>query len=84
MPGTYQAVYNGTKAFLDSLSFVIRHEQKDNGVTVTCLMPGATETEFFERANMMDTKVGTARKDDAARVAATGFEAVRIRGYDER
>ena len=62
MPGTYQAVYNGTKAFLDSFSFALRHELKDTGITVTCLMPGATETEFFERADMMDTKIGTERK----------------------
>ena len=60
MPGTFQAVYNGTKAFIDSFSFALREELKDTGVTVTCLMPGATETEFFERADMMDTKVGTA------------------------
>ncbi len=76
IPGTYQAVYNGTKAFLDSFAFAIRHELKDTGVTVTCLMPGATETEFFERADMMDTKVGTAKKDDAADVAETGFKAM--------
>ena len=69
MPGTYQAVYNGTKAFLDSFSFALRHELQDTGITVTCLMPGATETEFFERADMMDTKVGTAKKDDPADVA---------------
>ncbi|MBL8215065.1 MAG: SDR family NAD(P)-dependent oxidoreductase, partial [Bryobacterales bacterium] len=59
MPGTYQAVYNGTKAFIDSFSFALRAELKDSGVTVTCLMPGATETEFFERAGMEDTKVGS-------------------------
>jgi len=76
IPGTYQAVYNASKAFLDSFSFAIRHELKDTGVTVTCLMPGATETEFFERADMMDTKVGTAKKDDAAQVARTGFDAM--------
>ena len=46
MPGTYQAVYNGTKAFVDSFSFAVRAELKDTGVTVTCLMPGATETDF--------------------------------------
>jgi uncharacterized protein len=57
MPGTYQAVYNGTKALLDSFSFALRAELKDSGVTVTCLMPGATETDFFERADMLDTKV---------------------------
>ena len=49
---------------------------KDQGVTVTCLMPGATETEFFERADMMDTKVGTSQKQDAASVAETGFKAM--------
>lgn len=76
MPGTYQAVYNGTKAFLDSFSFALRHELQDSGVTVTCLMPGATETEFFERADMMDTKVGTAKKDDPADVAQEGFAAM--------
>ena len=76
MPGTYQAVYNGTKAFLDSFSFAIRHELKDTGVTVTCLMPGATETEFFDRADMKDTKVGTDKKDDAAKVAKDGFDAM--------
>ena len=65
IPGTYQAVYNGTKAFLDSFSFALRHELKDTGVSVTCLMPGATETEFFERADMMDTKIGQQKKDDA-------------------
>jgi short-subunit dehydrogenase len=58
MPGTYQAVYNGTKAFLDSFSFALRHELNNTGITVTCLMPGATETDFFERADMMDTKIG--------------------------
>ena len=76
IPGAYQAVYNGTKAFIDSFSFSIRNELKETGVTVTCLMPGATETEFFERADMMDTKVGTMKKDDPADVAKTGFDAM--------
>lgn len=76
MPGTFQAVYNGTKAFIDSFSFALRAELKDSGVTVTCLMPGATETEFFERADMMDTSVGTGKKDDPADVAKVGFEAM--------
>ena len=76
MPGTYSAVYNGTKAFIDSFSFAIRAELRDTGVTVTCLMPGATETKFFERADMTDTKVGQEEKDDAVDVARTGFEAM--------
>jgi short-subunit dehydrogenase len=76
MPGSFQAVYNGTKAFIDSFSFALRNELKDTGVTVTCLMPGATQTEFFERADMMDTKVGQQEKDDPAQVAKDGFEAM--------
>ncbi|MCA6119223.1 SDR family NAD(P)-dependent oxidoreductase [Bradyrhizobium sp. WSM 1738] len=76
MPGSFQAVYNGTKAFLDSFSFAIREELRGSNITVTCLMPGATQTEFFRRADMMDTHVGTARKDDAAEVARAGFEAM--------
>src|SRR3954462_3477765 len=76
MPGTYQAVYNGTKAFLDSLSFALRAELKGTGDTVTGLMPGATETEFFERADMLDTKVGTQKKDSPEDVAKQGFEAM--------
>jgi short-subunit dehydrogenase len=76
MPGTYQAVYNGTKAFLDSFAYALRAELKDAGVTVTCLMPGATETEFFERADMMDTKVGTEKKQPADEVAKAGFQAM--------
>ena len=82
MPGTYQAVYNATKAFIDSFSFALRAELKDSGVTVTCLMPGATETDFFERADMLDTKVGQARKDDPADVARVGFDAM-MRGHGD-
>src|SRR5918993_4291263 len=75
-PGTYNAVYNATKAFIDSFSFALRHEVKDQGITVTCLMPGATETEFFDRADMLDTKVGQSKKDDPADVARIGFQAM--------
>ena len=75
-PGSFQAVYNGTKAFLDSFSFALREELRDTNVSVTCLMPGATETKFFERAGMMDTAVGTSKKDDPADVAKTGFDAM--------
>jgi short-subunit dehydrogenase len=77
MPGTFQAVYNGTKAFIDSFSWALRNELKDTGVTVTCLMPGVTDTEFFERADLMDTKVGTQEnKADPAEVARIGFKAM--------
>ena len=77
MPGTFQAVYNGSKAFIDSFSYAIRNELKDTGVTVTCLMPGATDTDFFARADMLDTKVGEdEHKADPADVAKTGFDAM--------
>jgi uncharacterized protein len=77
MPGTFQAVYNGTKAFIDSFSWALRNELKDTGVTVTCLMPGVTDTEFFERADLMDTQVGQMEnKADPADVARIGFEAM--------
>ncbi|NNM73782.1 SDR family NAD(P)-dependent oxidoreductase [Enterovirga aerilata] len=79
MPGSFQAVYNGTKAFIDSFSFALRNELKDTEVSITLLMPGPTETEFFERADMLDTKVGTQTKDDAGAVAQTGFDAM-LRG----
>jgi short-subunit dehydrogenase len=75
-PGSFHAVYNGTKAFLDSFAAAIHNELKESGITVTCLMPGATETEFFERADLLDTKIGQSEKDDAAEVAQQGFEAM--------
>jgi len=76
MPGTYQAVYNGTKAFIDSFADALRAELDNEGhkqVTITNLMPGATDTEFFDRAGMGDTSVGTAKKDDPAKVAKDGW-----------
>lgn len=76
MPGSYQAVYNASKSFVQSFAMALRNELKDSGVTVTSLMPGPVETEFFERADMLDTKVGTSEKDDPADVARDGFEAM--------
>ena len=76
MPGTFQAVYNATKAFLDSFAFALRAELKDSGVTVTCLMPGATETDVFARDDKLYTKVGTQKKNDPADVAKQGFDAM--------
>jgi short-subunit dehydrogenase len=77
MAGSFQAVYNGSKAFIDSFAAAIGNEIKDSGVTVTCLKPGATETNFFHRAHLDDTKVGQAEKDDPADVAKTGWEAMK-------
>jgi short-subunit dehydrogenase len=77
MPGSFQAVYNGTKAFIDNFTLALRNELEDTGITVTCLMPGVTDTEFFERADLMDTKVGTQQnKMDPAEVARIGWKAM--------
>ena len=76
MPAPFEAVYGASKAFLSSFAQAIRNELKDTGVTVTTLMPGATDTEFFDRAGMEDTKLGASQKDDPAQVARQGFEAL--------
>jgi uncharacterized protein len=76
MPGAFHAVYNGTKAFVDSFSFALREELKDTGVTVTLLIPGPTDTDFFERADMEDTPFAKGAKDDPADVAELGFAAM--------
>jgi uncharacterized protein len=76
MPGSFQAVYNASKSFLQSFTEALQEELKDSGITLTSLMPGPTETEFFERADMLDTPVGSSKKDDAAQVAEQGFEAL--------
>jgi short-subunit dehydrogenase len=76
MPGSFQAVYNASKSFVQSFALALREELKDSGVTVTSLMPGPTDTEFFARADMLDTRVGQGPKDDPADVARQGFEAL--------
>jgi len=60
MPGSFQAVYNGSKAFIDSFALALRNELKGTEVTISCLMPGPTDTEFFQRADMLDTRWGRA------------------------
>jgi short-subunit dehydrogenase len=75
-PGPFEAVYAASKAFLFSFAEALRTELDDTGVTVTALLPGPTETEFFDRADMGDTKLGASSKDDPAEVAKQGFEAL--------
>jgi short-subunit dehydrogenase len=82
MPGPFYAVYAASKAFLRSFSQALRNELKDTGVSVTALMPGPTDTNFFQRAEMEDTKAGSSQKDDPAEVAKQGFEAL-MAGKDE-
>ncbi|MDP9427642.1 MAG: SDR family NAD(P)-dependent oxidoreductase [Actinomycetota bacterium] len=76
MPGPFQAIYNASKSFVQSFAEALAAELRDTGVTVTSLMPGPTDTEFFERGDLMDTKLGQGPKDDPAQVARQGFEAL--------
>lgn len=76
MPGAYQVTYNGSKSFLQSFAEGLQVELKDSGVTVTSLMPGPVETDFFRRAGMLDTPLGKAPKEDAATVARQAYRAV--------
>lgn len=78
IPGTFMTVYNGTKAFLESFAYGLHNELKETGISVTCLMPGPTDTEIFKRAGMEDTVADTdAIKADPARVAKAGYEAMK-------
>ena len=75
-PGMYHAVYHASKAFLNSFCAALRAELQDAGISVTLLMPGATKTDFFERADLAHTKLGHGKMDDAADVAQQGFDAM--------
>ncbi len=76
MPGPYYATYAASKAFERSFGHALAYELKDRGVQVTVLMPGPTDTEFFERAGMQDTKVAEGPKHDPAEVAKAAYEAL--------
>lgn len=76
MPGAYQPVYNASKSFVQSLTEAVQQELKDSAVTITALMPGPTDTDFFARADLEDTVMGAGPKDDAAKVAEQGFQAM--------
>ncbi|KQR71180.1 SDR family oxidoreductase [Pedobacter sp. Leaf176] len=76
-PGPYQAVYHGTKAFVHSFSESVRNEVKDSAVTITSLLPGPTDTDFFNKADMQDSKiVQEGQLADPAGVAKDGYEAM--------
>jgi short-subunit dehydrogenase len=76
-PGPYQSVYHGTKAFVQSFTEAINNEVKDTGVTITALLPGATDTDFFNKADMNESKIVQEGKlDDPAKVAKDGYEAL--------
>jgi short-subunit dehydrogenase len=76
MPSPLQSVYGATKAFVHSFAEGLRIELKESGISVTALQPGATETNFFDGPGLRETKVGQAKKDDPAKVARQGYEAL--------
>jgi len=77
IPGPWQSVYHGTKAFIQSFTEAVRSEVKDSGVTITALLPGPTDTDFFNKADMLDSKaVQDGKLADAAKVAKDGFDAL--------
>lgn len=76
-PSPFQAVYAASKAFVQSFSESLRDELKDAGVSVTAVLPGPTDTEFFDRAGLDDTKMGSdLKKDDPAVVAKQAVKAL--------
>jgi short-subunit dehydrogenase len=76
LPGTYQATYNASKAFVESFALALRHELHDKGVSVTVLLPGPTDTTFFARNAMDDTRIATGPKDAPEDVARAGVESM--------
>jgi short-subunit dehydrogenase len=76
MPAPFEAVYGASKAFIQSFAEALRNELKDTNVTITALQPGATDTNFFHRAHMDDTRVGSGKKDDPADVAQDAYDAL--------
>jgi len=81
MPGPWEATYNASKSFLLSFAEALRIEVEESGVTITALMPGPTDTNFFDRAGLDDTKLGQVSRDDPRDVARDGYEAL-VRGDD--
>jgi len=83
-PGPYQAVYHGTKAYVLSLTEALINEVKDTNVTITALQPGATDTDFFDKAEMQDSKIveDKSKLSDPAKVAKDGYDAL-MKGDDK-
>lgn len=75
-PGPYQSVYHGTKAFVNSWTAAIRNELKDTNITVTALLPGATDTDFFNKADMLDSKILDSKLSNPEDVAKDGYDAL--------
>lgn len=76
VPGPYQAVYHGTKAFVQFFTEAVRSEMKDTGVSLTALLPGATDTDFFHKADMESSKILDSDLADPAKAAKDGYDAL--------
>ncbi|HXH59412.1 SDR family NAD(P)-dependent oxidoreductase [Iamia sp.] len=82
MTGPLMSTYNASKTFLAAFAEALHEELDDCGVTVTALMPGGTDTEFFARADMEDSKLGQAKKDDPDEVGRDAVDAM-LAGKDK-
>lgn len=82
LPGPWQAVYHATKAYVLHLTEALVNELKDTNVTITALQPGATDTDFFNKADMQDSKILDTKLSDPADVAKDGYEAL-MQGKDK-
>jgi len=76
LPGSFEAAYNASKAFLNSFCLALHEELRGTGVSVTCLMPGVTESDYFRRAGLLNTKIGRSKKASPKMVARAGFQAM--------
>jgi len=82
LPGPWQAVYHATKAYVLSFTEALINELKDSAVSMTALQPGATDTDFFNKAEMQDSKITDSKLSDPAKVAKDGYEAL-MKGDDK-
>jgi uncharacterized protein len=82
LPGPWQAVYHGTKAYVLSFTEALVRELKDSAVTITALQPGATDTDFFNKADMQESRILDSKLSDPAQVAKDGYEAL-MKGDDK-
>ena len=82
LPGPWNAVYHATKAYVLSFTEGLIQELKDTGVTATALQPGATDTDFFNKADMLESKIMDTKLSDPAKVAKDGYQAL-MKGDDK-
>lgn len=82
LPGPWQAVYHATKAYVLSFTEALINELKETNITMTALQPGATATDFFNKADMQESKILDTKLSDPAKVAQDGYQAL-MKGDDK-